>query len=167
MLTVQITSYAATWFLPFALPICLWVMFSDLSTMRIRNKAVIALAVIFLAVAPFVMPISAIPWQLVQLVIVLLVGMVLNAAGLLGAGDAKFCAAAAPFVAPGDSLIVLQILFAMMLIAFVAHRLARMSPLRNLAPDWESWTAQGKFPLGLALGPSLILYLGLGIQYGG
>jgi prepilin peptidase CpaA len=49
----------------------------------------------------------------------------------------------------------------MLLAGLIVHRVARASPLRNLAPGWASWQAKGKFPMGLALGPTLALYLGL------
>ena len=36
----------------------------------------------------------------------------------------------------------------------------------RLAPDWESWDRTRDFPMGLALGPALVIYLGLGALYG-
>ena len=40
------------------------------------------------------------------------------------------------------------------------------SPLRRLAPDWQSWNTGKKFPMGFALGGTLAIYLGLGALYG-
>jgi prepilin peptidase CpaA len=40
------------------------------------------------------------------------------------------------------------------------------SPLRRLAPDWQSWHTGKKFPMGLALGGTLAIYLSLGALYG-
>jgi prepilin peptidase CpaA len=48
----------------------------------------------------------------------------------------------------------------------VTHRLAKNSPLREMAPEWESWHREGKFPMGFALGGTLIAYLGLGLLHG-
>ena len=87
-------------------------------------------------------------------------------AGFVGAGDAKFVAAAAPFVDPGDTLILGMIFAANLLAAFTAHRIAKYTPLRNLAPDWESWSRGKKFPMGFSLGSTLALYLVLGVIYG-
>ena len=160
-----LTSHAI-WFLPFVLPICLYVAYTDLARMKITNVAVCALALVFLVVGFFLMPFSDYLWRLAALVIVLVVGIVLNAVGVMGAGDAKFMAAAAPFIALGD-LWVLTVLFMIVLTAaLIAHKIAKHSPLRNMAPNWVSWDAGKKFPMGLALGPTLAIYLGLGTLYG-
>jgi prepilin peptidase CpaA len=163
---MAIEAAAALWFLPFVVPVCLYVAWSDLATMKIPNKANLALAGIFVAVGLLALPLEDYAWRLAQLGLVLLAGIVLNAAGAMGAGDAKFLAAAAPFVAPGDALILMFLFSAVLLAAFVAHRAARATPLRALAPDWESWTRGRDFPMGLALGPTLIAYLALGALHG-
>ncbi|MEM7074514.1 MAG: prepilin peptidase [Pseudomonadota bacterium] len=164
---MAITSFAALCFLPFALPVCLWVMWSDLKTMKIPNTAVLVLAGIFLVVGLVAVPLwPDYPLRLAALAVMLLVGMVINATGLMGAGDAKFIAAAAPFIAPGDYQLLALLFTAMLLTAFIAHRLAKHSPLRAMAPNWESWDRGKKFPMGLALGATLIVYLGLGVIYG-
>ena len=90
----------------------------------------------------------------------------LGAAGAFGAGDAKFIAAAAPFIALGDLRLVIALFMATLLAAAVAHRGAKHTPLRRLAPHWESWEKGRKFPMGLALGPALAIYLILGALYG-
>ncbi|WP_026756399.1 prepilin peptidase [Sediminimonas qiaohouensis] len=165
-MTLEIPAIAAAWFLPVALPLGLWVAWSDLRDMRISNRAVLALVVLFLLIGPLVLPLPVYGWQLLHLVVVLLVGMVLNAAGLLGAGDAKFAAAAAPFIALGDIRFVIALFAANLLAAFATHRLAVRTPLRRLAPDWQSWTRTKEFPMGLSLGPTLAIYLTLGAVYG-
>jgi prepilin peptidase CpaA len=163
---MEIAASAALWFLPFAAPICLYVAWSDLATMKIPNKANLALAGVFLVVGLWALPLAEYPWRLAQLAGVLVVGILLNAGGLLGAGDAKFLAAAAPFVAPGDALAVTVLFAGVLLAAYVAHRLARATPLRALAPDWESWQRTKDFPMGFALGPTLLAYLALGTVHG-
>lgn len=156
----------AMWFLPFVLPICLYVAFTDMAQMRITNQSVIALAVIFIVVGFFLMPFTDYLWRLAALVIVLVVGIILNGAGALGAGDAKFLAVAAPYVALGDLRLLMALFMAILLAAAVAHRGAKHSPLRRLAPHWTSWEQGKKFPMGLALGPALAIYLLLGALYG-
>ncbi|RBI86595.1 hypothetical protein DRV85_03945 [Rhodosalinus halophilus] len=163
---MEIAANAALWFLPFAAPVCLYVAWADLTTMKIPNTANLALAAIFVVVGLWALPLSEYPWRLAQLAGVLVAGIVLNAAGALGAGDAKFLAAAAPFVAPGDVVTLMALFAAVLLAAFAAHRLARATPLRGLAPDWASWERERDFPMGLALGPTLIAYLALGALHG-
>ena len=53
-MTLDILPSTALWFLPFALPICLWVMWSDLKAMKIPNMAVMALVAVFVIVGFFV-----------------------------------------------------------------------------------------------------------------
>lgn len=152
---------AALWFFLASLPICFWVILSDLRAMRIPNLSVLALLAVFVLIGVWVLPLSLVAWQLVHVLVVLLVGMVLNAAGVLGAGDAKFAAAAAAFVMLGDAGFVLILLAVSLLAGFLTHRLVGHSPLRRLAPGWESWERHKDFPMGLSLGASLSIYLGL------
>lgn len=164
---MAITASSAWWFLPFVLPLCFYVAFTDLSRMKITNQSVIALALVFVILGPFAMPdLETYLWRLAQLAIMLIVGILLNAIGAMGAGDAKFIAAAAPYVALPDLRLVMALLAASLLAAFVTHRIARASSLRTLAPHWASWDQGKKFPMGLALGMALALYLILGALKG-
>jgi prepilin peptidase CpaA len=157
----ELSAQAALWFLPFVLPVCLWVAWSDLRTMKIPNTAVISLVAIYLVIGLVALPLPDYGWRLTHLAVLLAAGIVANATGLMGAGDAKFIAAAGPFVALGDAGKVALLLALMLIAGLLTHRVARASPLRRLAPGWTSWQAKGKFPMGLALGPTLALYLGL------
>src|SRR5690554_5249070 len=126
---IDLSAQAALWFLIATLPIAFWVIWSDLRAMRIPNRAVLALLAVFVVLGPFLLPLELFAWQFLHLVVVLLVGIALNAAGVLGAGDAKFAAAAAPFVARGDIGLVMMLLAITLAAAFVTHRLAARSPL--------------------------------------
>ncbi|WP_195818591.1 prepilin peptidase [Roseobacter sp. MH60115] len=164
---MAITASSAWWFLPFVLPLCFYVAFTDLSRMKITNQSVIALALVFVILGPFAMPdLETYLWRLAQLVIMLIIGVLLNAIGAMGAGDAKFIAAAAPYVALPDLRLIMALLAASLLGAFVTHRIARATSLRTLAPHWASWDQGKKFPMGLALGMALALYLILGALKG-
>lgn len=163
---MEITTTFALWFLPFVLPICYYVAFTDLREMRITNQAVLVLAAVFVLIGPFLLPLPDYGWRLLQMVAVLVIGIVLNAGGAVGAGDAKFAAAAAPFIAPGDLGILILIFTANLLAAVVTHRLVKYTPLRQIAPGWQSWEMGWKFPMGLSLGGTLGIYLCLGAVYG-
>jgi prepilin peptidase CpaA len=156
---MSLPSTAAMWFLPFVTPICLYVAYTDMKAMKITNRAVVALFVVFAVVGLLALPFESYAWRYVHLIVALFAGMALNALGAMGAGDAKFIAAAAPFVAINDLAQVMILFAAILLIAFCAHRMAKHSPLRKLAPDWESWHKTRDFPMGLALGPTLVAYL--------
>lgn len=150
---------AALVFLIPALPIGIWVAWSDMRAMKIPNKAVLALAIAFLLAGIVVLPFKAFLWALALGAAVLVLGFVGNAAGLFGAGDAKFAAAMAPYFIGADLRQVLALYAACLLGAFASHRLAgRIPAFRRATADWASWTHKD-FPMGLALAGTLIFYL--------
>ncbi len=164
---MALSASAALWFLPFVLPICFYVAFTDLRDMRITNQAVLVLVAVFVVVGVFALPLPVYAMRLVQMVAVLLIGILLNAGGVIGAGDAKFAAAAAPFIAPGDLRLLLAIFAANLLAAFVTHRLIKYTPMRRIAPGWKSWDMGWKFPMGFSLGGTLAIYIVLAVYHGG
>jgi prepilin peptidase CpaA len=154
----------ALWFLPYATPVCLYVAWSDLARMKIPNAADLALLAVFAVIGPLALPPGEYGLRWLHVAGVLLLGFTANALGVLGAGDAKFAAAMAPFVAREDIGAFAMLFAAVLVAAFLVHRTARAIPaVRRMAPDWESWQRGGHFPLGLALGPTLVIYLVLSI----
>jgi prepilin peptidase CpaA len=158
---MALTSWTAIWFLPLALPLCFLTAYSDLARMRIPNLVVGALVAWFALIGPVALPFDQYLVHWVQVGVMLLVGMALFAAGVFGAGDAKFVAAAAGYVALGDLALVMALFAACLLGALVTHRLARASRLRAMTPHWASWTATRHFPMGLPLAGTLVIYLAL------
>jgi prepilin peptidase CpaA len=146
-----------------SLPICLWVAYTDLSAMRIRNQAVLALIAVFAVAGPFVLETwGDYAWRWGQFAAVLALGFLLNAVRAVGAGDAKFAAAMAPFVAPGDGVAILTIFAVLLLVTYAGHRgLRRVAAVRALAPGWRSWTEEKDFPMGITLAATHMAYLGL------
>lgn len=146
------------WFLPLTIPIAIWVAWSDMKFMKIPNKAVMALAGVWFLLGWLVAGLTVWLWGLALLAIVLVIGFLLATGGLVGAGDAKFAAAMAPFFTGADLRLVLVLFTACLLGAFAAHRILRAIPaVRRATSDWESWTHR-KFPMGLALTGTLIFY---------
>ncbi len=163
---VHISSSAALWFLPFAVIISIWVAWSDMKFMKIPNKAVIALLIVFVVIGVVALPFDVWAWRWLHVAVVLAIGFVANAVGLLGAGDAKFAAAIAPFVPLADVSTILYLFAAVLLGAFATHRLFRAIPAwRAFTADWQSWEHKD-FPMGLALGGTLSFYLVIGAIYG-
>ncbi len=150
--------------LPFVLAIGIWVAWSDMKTMKIPNKAVLALLLVWLipgliCVALGWMPLATWAWGWALAAIVLIVGFLANAIRAVGAGDAKFAAAMAPFFVASDVRLVFALFAACLLAAYITHRLMRMiGPLRRLTPDWLSWTHKD-FPMGFALSGTLVFHL--------
>lgn len=161
---MSLTFGEAAWFLPFVVPICIWVAWSDLREMRIPNVAVLALAGVFLIGGLLLLPFDTYLWRLAQLGGVLLVGFVVSSLGLVGAGDAKFAAAMAPFIAAGDALFFLMLFSLVLIGSWLTHRGAsRVPAVRRATPDWVSWDRGKLFPMGVALAGALAIYLVLGL----
>jgi len=134
--------------------------------MKIPNKAVIALVSVFAVIGLLALPLPDYGWRWLHLAVILAIGFVANAAGLLGAGDAKFAAAMAPFIAREDAILFGYLFAAVLLAGFAIHRIARRMPaIRGRTPDWESWERKD-FPMGLCLGAALVFYLALGATRG-
>ncbi len=160
------TTRSALWFLPFATPIALWVAWSDMARMKIPNKAVGALMLVFLIIGVLALPFDVWKWRLVHFLVVLVIGFVASSLGMLGAGDAKFSAAMAPFIALSDLSFFFYLLAPTVIAAFLIHRIVRRMPaIRARFADWESWEHKD-FPMGLALGPALVFYLLAGLFWG-
>jgi len=156
---MELTSTAAVVFLIAALPISGFIMFSDLARMKIPNLANGALLLSYAVLGLFVLPFDQYLWHWSHAIFLLIAGIALNAAGAMGAGDAKYIAAAGPMLSSADIVLLVPLFSACLLAGFFAHRIARISPIRNLVPHWESWTAGRRFPMGFPLGMTLIAYL--------
>ncbi len=165
---IELNNFAnfALWSLPFVLPLCFLVAWSDMRAMRIPNWCVIALVVGYIVVGIFTLPFTAYLWGFASLIIVLVVGFLMNAIGMIGAGDAKFAAAAAPFIAMADSRFFIALFAANIVAAFVTHRMTAKTKMTALAPSWDSWERTWEFPMGFSLGGTLAIYMILSAIYG-
>ncbi|MFT6105129.1 MAG: prepilin peptidase CpaA [Paracoccaceae bacterium] len=163
---LHMSAFAALVFLPIAGPVAIWVAWNDMKFMKIPNKAVLTVLIGFALLGLLVLPLQDYAWRWLQFGGVLIAGWAMTMVRLVGAGDAKFAAAMAPFVAYGDFLFVIYLFSAVLLAAFVSHRLLRAwPPFRRASPDWESWRRRD-FPMGLALGGTLLFYLMIAVRYG-
>ncbi len=163
----------AAWFLPFVTPIALWVIWSDFTTMKIPNKAVIALLVVFVVIGLVALPFNEYLWRYAHFGVVLVIGFILASFAGLGAGDAKFSAAMAPFVAYADLGLFLFILAGTTFAALVFHSILRYTPaIKKRLSHWESMTRKADqpfrkrdFPFGFGLAPALLVYLLMALSY--
>ncbi len=156
---VDYQSTAALVFLICVLPLVFYICFSDLKRMKIPNWSTDLLLGIFAVVGLFVLPWEVWAWRWANFGVILVVGIIANQIAGVGAGDAKYAAAAAPFVDPAHIIVILYLFAACLLGAFFAHRILRaIPPVRAMAPDWISW-GHRKFPMGLAISGAFALYL--------
>ncbi|WP_434613252.1 A24 family peptidase [Tabrizicola sp. M-4] len=156
------SDWTAWWFILPVVAIGLWVAWSDMKFMKIPNTSVLALAAVFIVIGPIALPFEAWLWGLALGMITLVAGFIISTLRLVGAGDAKFAAAMAPFFTGSSPAFVFTLFAGCLLAAFAAHRLLRLTPFRSATPEWVSWTSR-KFPMGLALSGTLIFYFLLGL----
>lgn len=146
---------------------CLWAAWSDLKSMTIPNAVVLACLALFLVTAPFVLPLEDMLWRLATGVLVLVAGFCLFLTGQFGAGDAKFAAALTPFVARIDLPTVLWIYAATALLSVGAVALVKWrAPAFAAASGFRALRERRRFPLGLPLALTILVYLALRIRHG-
>lgn len=156
---MELSATAALVFLVATAPICAFVIFSDLARMKIPNLANMALLLVFAVLGPFVMEWDQYFWHWTHAIVLLIIGILMNAGGAMGAGDAKFIAAAGPYISTVDVRLMIVLFAACILAGYAAHRIARLTPIRSAVPHWESWEAGSRFPMGFPLAMTLVLYL--------
>ncbi len=159
---VSVTVTQSIAFLIFVAPLCIYVAWNDLRAMKIPTWSTDALALVFVVVGIFVLPFTEYLWRYAHFGVVLVIAILANAMGAMGAGDSKFLASAAPFVALDDAGFILMLLGAGMLAGVIIHRAAKsIGPVRNLVPHWESWHQGRRFPMGFPMAAILIVYLAI------
>jgi prepilin peptidase CpaA len=156
----MITSTGALILLVPALPIAIWATWSDLSRMKIPNKAVLAMAAIWPLLGWLAVPTwTTWFWGFGIMAIVFVLGYLLYATGTYGAGDAKYSAAFSPMFVGTPIVYLLTLIACCMIGALIVHRIANATPpIRRMTPDWVSWDKR-IFPFGLALSAMLVIYL--------
>ncbi|WP_281824039.1 prepilin peptidase [Jannaschia rubra] len=166
---LAITQTQAIVFGLLTLPICLWVVYTDVARMKIRNEAVLTLLAVFVVAGALVMPLGEYAWRYVHFVVALTVCFGLTMTIGMGAGDSKFIAAVAPLVALGD-LRAIAVIYAFWSIVLLVGMMTarRSSALRTAAPGWIWFEddRKGYVPFGLALAPTVSTYFYLGAMAG-
>lgn len=140
--------------------IALWAAVVDFLWLHIPNGVHLALVAVF---AVLVLP--GLPWaevaaRLGVAVVLFGIGVGLYAANVLGAGDVKYLAAAAPLVPADPAVVILWLLLVTMagLPVLALHRIARRVPAASRFP---SFAEAGYFPYGPAISVGLVTILWL------
>ena len=143
-------------------PLLMYAGYSDLRSLRIPNWISLAMLVVFAALVPFLAG-PEIMMRGSVAGIVFVIGFVLFALNMLGAGDVKLLAALFLFV-PSSHIQVFLIAFSPALLCGVALICAvRWRPHPRVA-GWASVTTPGVFPMGISIaaaglmiGPLIVL----------
>lgn len=153
------TAASALWFLPAIVPLSIYIAWNDMRSMKITNASVLVMVIVYAVIGPFAFGLEVYAWQWLHLPVTLAVCMVLWMLRVMGGGDAKIIAAMSPIFMVPDLLLITQIFAASLVGALAVHSLFRFTALKNIAPEWKSWTAGRYFPKGLPLSMTLLFYL--------
>ena len=143
-------------------PLMLAVIVSDLKRMKIPNMVVLGVILLFLVTGIWGLPLDVFAWRIAHGMIALVLGFLLFsvAGGSVGAGDLKLIAALTPFI-PGSALSTVLFLFAVAgLSLLVVHQLVRLATRRR-ATGWKAFDQAVYLPAGVALGVTMIAYMGI------
>lgn len=151
------------WLLLPSVPICLYVIYTDLAEMRIPNTMVLALLAVFAVFGFMAFPLEEYLWRYAHFAVVLAIGYLFHIIVGIGAGDVKFAAAMAPFFAAADWRFALLLYMAFSIGGLILHKTARkIGPIQRAAAGWLSFDPKmGHFPLGISLAAMHITYLAL------
>ena len=146
-----------------AAPFSVYAALSDLRSMKIYNKTNLGLFIGFVVAGVFLFPMEQYGLRLSQAAVMFVAGMIMTSFGMMGGGDSKFIAAMAPYIAFQDALGFLFLLSVLSLVTVAVHRgIGAIKPLQPSLAGWRSWSAERrKFPFGVTLGTSLVVYLAL------
>lgn len=140
-----------------AVPILLWIAWTDFSIMRIRNSAVLLAVAVFVATAPL-LGLQEAGQRLLAGAVVFAAGFALFALRMVGGGDVKMAGALMLLVPSGTYLLFGTVFSAAMLLAILTIVALRSVPaLRRSGP--VSLRARGTFPMGVAFGLGGVMHL--------
>ena len=143
--------------LALAVPVLVWIAWTDFRYMRIRNRAVLVAVAIFAVTAPFI-GLEEAGWRLLAAAIVFGTGIVLFALRVLGGGDVKMAGALMLLVPTGTYTLFGYVFSAATLLAILLILGLRAVPgLRRSGP--VSLRARGTLPMGVAFGLCGVLHL--------
>ena len=143
-------------------PLMVYVMWSDLKSLRIPNWTVLAVLGVYLVTGLWGLPLEVFLWRLGYAAAFLVVGFAIYAlaGGKVGAGDMKLIAVLIPFVSASDVLFVLFLYGVVTLVGLMIHRLIR-ARLRGRKTGWLALDQAIYYPVGLVLGVTTLIYLGV------
>ena len=122
--------------------------YSDVTTRRLPNWLALALLVFGLAHGFAVEGLADVPWYFAHTVAALVVGMILYALGVVGAGDAKFYAGTASYFILWKGLeLLLAVSLAGLALILLWIIVRRFRGIKARASDGDF----GKFPYGVAI----------------
>jgi prepilin peptidase CpaA len=137
-------------------PVLIAVAYCDLRYLRIPNLLGIISIVIFVLTAPL-LDFNEVVWRSTAGAIVLVVGFIAFALRLLGGGDVKMLAALLLFI-PSQTLSYFALNFSASMFLGILFILTLRAVRWQPGPGWVSFSATGKFPMGISIALSGLIH---------
>jgi prepilin peptidase CpaA len=146
------------------LPITIWIIWTDLTDMKIRNEAVLSTVAIFAIGGLFLMPTGEYALRWLNLFVMMTACFVFYLTFGMGAGDAKYIGSAALFVPVSDAGTIAWLYIVWSILVLTGMALAKHSSiLRTAVPNWVWFSPErrGFVPFGLALAPTMTTFFAI------
>jgi prepilin peptidase CpaA len=144
-----------------ATPLMLLTIYFDLKQMRIPNKLTLTVVAAFLLVGVMFLEPTELVFRILAGLVVLTIGFILYNFGRIGGGDIKMLAAVAPFVPTEDAAAVMMMLSALLIVGLGCILITRRLVPATVAANWKAMDRKSRYPMGLSIAVTLIVYLGL------
>lgn len=132
-------------------PLLMAVILFDLRSLKLPNLLSIMMAALFVVAVSWSLPLPEVAWRFAAAFIVLIIGMGLNAAGLLGGGDVKVLSALTLFI-PTQGWLSFVFVLCIATIVGIAGLLIVRKLLRGRKVTWLGLVQSGRYPMGLSIG---------------
>ena len=138
----------------------LYVIYTDLSDLRIPNVVVMALLAVFAATqAPF-LPLPELAWRTGAAAVVFALGVAVFVLHLLGGGDVKLLPVVVLFIPSGQWAQFMLALSVAVILSLSCLRLLRRT---GVGRQWRSLNQTARYPLGPAIALAALIYEPLGV----
>ncbi|MEM6489272.1 MAG: A24 family peptidase [Pseudomonadota bacterium] len=151
-------------------PLCLYIIYSDVMTMRIPNTALLLMVAIFLPTGYLGLPTEIFLYRLLYTVIAFFVGYgiyeIVTRVGIpIGSGDLKMIIASVPWLPIEYFPLYAYLMIPSVIVSISAIMLVRWALRGKTEIEWiedpEVRTRKLRVPAGTVLGLNMILFLGI------
>lgn len=135
------------------------VILFDVRVMRLPNWLALAFVAVFIGLISWTLPFDTTLWRVAVAGVVLIIGIALNAARLVGGGDVKVLAALLLLI-PTPQLLNFAFLFFICLFVGILALLLLRKIWPNAQTSWRGLRAGERYPMGISIGVAGLVFLG-------
>ncbi|WP_281985257.1 prepilin peptidase [Thalassorhabdomicrobium marinisediminis] len=136
------------------------VILYDLRQMRLPNRLALLFVLLFALAEVWTVPAGELAGRVGVALLVLVLGMVANAARLVGGGDVKILSALMLFI-PLRDLAPFLFLLSLSMAGGIAVLLVVRRALRGVDTGWIGLQESGRYPMGISIGAAGLVYVAL------